>query len=83
MYVHIINFTFYMVFNQNAKLTKLGKLSERLQEDPHLSKEIISKVSELRYLGLELNDMNKNSSHLKKRRSLAYACLSATLQSIC
>ena len=67
--------TFYMIFNKNAKLTKLDRASERIQQDPTLSGEKITKVSELGYLGLELNDMNKNTSHLKKRRSLAYACL--------
>ena len=30
----------------------------------------------MRYLGLELNDLNKNTSHLNKRRMLSYACLS-------
>ena len=61
-----------MKFNANVKLTKLGKASERIQQDSTLSGEKITKVSELRYLGLELNDMNKNTLHLKKRRSLAY-----------
>jgi hypothetical protein len=65
-----------MVFNKNAKLTKSGLVSERIQPDPSLCGKPIAKVSELRYLGLEVNDINKNSSHLKKRRSLSYACLS-------
>ena len=28
--------TFHMIFNKNAKLTKLGMTSERIQEDPSL-----------------------------------------------
>jgi hypothetical protein len=67
--------TFYMVFNKNAKLSKLCLVSERIQPDPTLCGEPTTKVSELRYLGLEINDMNKNSSHLKKRRSSSYAYL--------
>jgi len=43
-----------MIFNKNAKLTKLGTTSERIQEDPSLCSEPIIKVSEMRYLGLEL-----------------------------
>ncbi len=68
--------TYYMVFNKNAKLTKLGRKSEEIQPDPSLCGGKISKVSEMRYLGLEINDLNKNTSHLKKRRMLSYACLS-------
>ena len=68
--------TYYMIFNKNAKLTKLGKKSEQIQTEPSLCGSKISKVSEMRYLGLELNDLNKNTSHLKKRRMLSYACLS-------
>ena len=55
-----------MLFNKNAKLTKSCLVNQRIQPDPTLCGEPITKVSELRYLGLEINDMNKNSSHLKK-----------------
>ena len=68
--------TFYMIFNKNAKLTNLGTTSERIQEDPSLCSEPIIKVSKMRYLGLELNDLNKYTSHLKKRRMQSYSCLS-------
>jgi hypothetical protein len=53
-----------MLFNEKAKSSSIVKTSEKIQPDPVLN--------ELRYFGLELNDLNKNSSHLKKRKSLAY-----------
>lgn len=65
-----------MVFSKNAKLTKLGKKSEEIQPDPSLCGGKLSKVSEMRYLGFKINDLNKNTIHLKKRRMLSYVCLS-------
>ncbi len=75
------NKTYYMLFNKNAKVSSIVKTSEKIQPDPVLNGEKITRTSELRYLGLELNDLNKNSSHLKKRKSLAYACLSRLISS--
>ena len=57
---------------KKAKVSSIVKTSEKIQPDPGLNGEKIARSHELKYLGLELNDLNKNNSHLKKRKSLAY-----------
>jgi hypothetical protein len=68
--------TYYMLHNEKAKVSKIIKTSERIQPDPELNGINIDRVSEMRYLGLELNDLNRNNSHIKKRKAMSYACLS-------
>ncbi len=65
-----------MLHNEKAKVSKIIKTSERIQPDPELNGIKIDRVSEMRYLGLELNDLNRNNSHIKKRKAMSYACLS-------
>ena len=75
------NKTYYMLFNEKAKVSSIVKTSEKIQPGPSLNGGKIIRTHELRYLGLELNDLNKNGSHLKKRKSLAYSCLSKLISS--
>jgi len=70
-----------MLYNSKAKVSSIVSTSERIQPDPVLNGNKVTRVSEMRYLGLEFNDWNGNSSHLKKRKSMAYACLSRLFSS--
>jgi len=43
-----------------AKVSSIVETSEKIQPDPVLNGEKVIRTRELRYTGLELNDLNKN-----------------------
>ena len=56
-----------MLYNSKAKVSSIVRTSERIQPDPVLNGNKVTRVSEIRYLGLEFNDWNGNSSQIKTK----------------
>ena len=60
-----------MVFNQNIKRTNKATKEDLWQGNVTLGEKTIQEVKNMRYLGIELSEDNKNKLHIEKRKKLA------------